>query len=93
MEKTRDYSILKHLAARLGFAVYRLPRVRTAKETEIAEYQRLQAAAIQAVVGFFAGGREAETTLDAVRAEIEKAASFAKAVQTHDLPSLFEDEQ
>jgi hypothetical protein len=57
MEKTRDYSILKHLATRLGFLCVRLPRVRAARE-----------------------------------AELERAAGFQKAVQTHDTPTLFEDE-
>ena len=92
MEKTRDYSILKHLASRLGFVMVRLPRVRTAREVEIAEYQASQAAALKALVGFYHGTKTAEEALGAIQAELEKAAAFQKAVQSHDAPSLFEEE-
>ncbi|MEW5763604.1 MAG: phage regulatory CII family protein [Acidobacteriota bacterium] len=92
MEKTRDYSILKHIAARLGFLCVRLPRVRSAREAEIADYQRRQAEAIRALLGFFAGERGQEDTLAAIRAELEAAAGWAKAVESHQTPSLFEED-
>ncbi len=92
MEKTRDYSILKHLAARLGFVMVRLPRVRAAREAELAEYQASQAAAMKAVCGFYHGRQSAEAALTAIQAELEKAAGFQKAILSHDAPTLFEDE-
>lgn len=93
MEKTRDYSILKHLASRLGFVLVRLPRVRSARETEIAEYQASQAAALKAVCAFYYGAQPAEEALAAIQAEIERAAGFQKAIQSHATPSLFEEEE
>ncbi len=93
MEKTKDYTILKHTAARLGFLCVRLPRVRSARHEDMAEYQRRQAQAFERLAGFFAGARSAEETLEAIRREMEAAAGFAKAVEAHDTPSLFEDEQ
>jgi hypothetical protein len=93
MEKTRDYSILKHLAQRLGFMLVRVPRVRTARETEIAEYQASQAAALKAVVGFYHGTVGQEAALSAVQHELERAAGFQKALQAHETPSLFEEEE
>lgn len=92
MERTHDYSILKHLASRLGFLCVRLPRVRAAREAELAEYQGSQAAAMKAVCGFYHGHTTAETALAAIQAELERAAGFQKAVQTHETPTLFEDE-
>ena len=91
MEKTRDFAILRHLAARCGFGLFRLPRVRTAKQNEIARYQEAQAKAIQAVIGFFAGSRSQEETLAAIRDELEKAAGFLKAVENSPQQSLFEE--
>lgn len=92
MEKTRDFSILRHLAARLGWGLYKIPRVRTAKAQEIAAYQEAQAKAIQAVLGFFAGGRGQEETLAAIREEMSRAAGFLKAVEEHPRQGLFEEE-
>lgn len=91
MERTKDYSVLKHLASRLGFLMVRLPRVRSARESDLAEYQASQAAATKAVCGFYLGTKGAEEALEAIRAEMERAAGFQKAIQTHDQPSLFEE--
>ena len=91
MLATKDYSYLKALAARCGFGVYRVPRVRTARVEELADFQRLQSSAMTMLAGFFAGGQDAEETLGAVRAEMDKAAGFIKAVETHGTPSLFEE--
>jgi hypothetical protein len=92
MEKTRDYSILKHLAARLGFVCVRLPRVRSAREQELAEYQSSQAAAIKAVCSFYHGMASAEEALAAIQTEIERAVGFRRAIETHDIPTLFEED-
>lgn len=92
MEKTKDYSILRHLAARLGFLLVRVPRVRTARVQELAEYQASQAAAMKAVSGFYLGTRSADEALEAIRQEMERAAGFRKAIETHATPSLFEEE-
>jgi hypothetical protein len=92
MEKTKDYSILKHIAWRLGFILVRLPRVRTAKVEELAVFQQAQAEAMRMLAGFFAGGRDADSTLAAVRLEMEKAAGMAKAVEAWPAPGLFEEE-
>lgn len=92
MEKTRDISILKHLASRLGYLLVRVPRVRTAREQELAAYQASQAMAMQAVCGFYLGTRKPDDVLEAIREEMEKAAGFRKAIETHEQPSLFEEE-
>jgi|SRR3990172_3159844 len=91
MEKTRDYSILRHLASRLGFLLVRIPRVRMARVAELAEYQASQAAATKAVGGFYLGTKSAEEALEAIRQEMERAAGFRKAIETHAQPSLFEE--
>lgn len=91
MKATGDASILGHLASRMGYLLYRLPRVRTAREGEIARLQESQAKAIQMVLGFYAKTQNAEETMDALQAEIRQAAGFLKAVSEHPQPALFEE--
>jgi hypothetical protein len=90
MEHTKDYSLLKHIATRLGFLCIRLPRIKKAREEEIALYQRRQSAAISALLSHFAGEKSQDETLEAIRLEMESAAGFAKAIESE--PMLFEEE-
>lgn len=90
MEKTRDYSILRHIAARLGFGVFRIPRVRTAREGEIAKLQKSQSDSVQMILGFYAGTRSREETIAAIDEELERAAGFRKAVERGPAQGLFE---
>jgi hypothetical protein len=90
MTHTKDYSILKHLAQRCGFICVKMPRVRSAKESEIGLYQRRQAEAIRAVVAFFQKSASMDETLEAIRKELEAAAGFMKAIEEQ--PGLFEEE-
>jgi len=90
MEKTRDFSVLRHLAARCGFGLFRIPRVRANKDREIALYLEVQTKANLAVQGFFDGRRTQEETVEAIRKELEVAAGFLKAVENHPQQGLFE---
>ncbi len=90
MEETRNYEILKHIASRCGFIVVKLPKIRSKKEEEISEYQERQAVAIKAVIEFFRGDITADAAIEAIRAEMEYAAGFSKAIESE--PMLFEED-
>jgi hypothetical protein len=93
MEHTKDYSLLKHIALRCGFLCVKIPRVRSAKETEIGLYQKCQVEATQSVIAFFRKEKSVDETLDAIRKELEAAAGFLKAIEAADKPTLdFEEE-
>jgi len=92
IRETKDDRIVRYLAHLRGYLLVKVPRVRRAKEDEVAELQRHQAEAIQALVGYFAGQHGQAETIEALRQEMEAAAGLAKAVEAYNRPSLFEDE-
>jgi hypothetical protein len=91
MEATKDDAPLKHLCAARGYLSMRLPKARTAREGELAELQRLQSTLNLALIGFLAGTRTQDETLDAIRQEMEKSAGFLKLIQAYPQQPLFEE--
>ena len=92
LRETRDDRIVRYLAHLRGYLLVKVPRVRRGKEDEVAELQRHQADAIQALVAFFSGERDQASTLDALRRELEACAGMAKAVEAYHRPGLFDDD-
>lgn len=90
MEVTKNYEILKHIALRCGYVCVKLPRVKSKRTEEIAEYQKRQALAIKAIVEFFEEGGAAEQAINLIRDEIEYAAGFKLTIENQ--PMLFEEE-
>ena len=84
MEAQDDYSILEHLNHRCGFLMIPIPKGGKSKKervTDLAEYQRLSAAAVQVLVKLIDGGASREEALDTLYQMLKGTAVMIEEVK------------
>jgi len=91
MRATANYSILHHIANRLGFVCIKIPRSRRMKPAEIAEHQKHTSEYIHTLMLFASGEISREETLEIVMRELAEVASARKMVEAGSQGELFED--
>lgn len=87
MRAQEDYSILEHLNHRCGFLMIPIPRGGKSKKervTDLAEYQRLSAAAVQVLVKLIDGGASREEALDTLYQMLKGTAVMIEEVKAGD---------
>jgi uncharacterized protein YecE (DUF72 family) len=83
MFAVKDFSILKHLAARAGFILYQLPgRVKYNKTQDLNKFQMLFSSTFQAILDFKNNKIEKEECLDKIDRLLTSTIEVRKSVET-----------
>ncbi len=88
MEKTKDYSILHHLARRTGHVVFKIPKAAARSVETLNEFQKTFAVCMDSLLDFYRGNATKEETIGKLDALISAAAGHRKAVEKADQPDL-----
>jgi len=89
MNATRDFTILKHLAARSGFLLYRLPsKFKHHKTADLNKYQSVFIEAFQALVKFKDGEIDREACLEKIDTLLSRTIELRTSVERSDQMTL-----
>ncbi len=82
MRATNDYSILKHLAFRSGFILYRIPpRIRHDKPCDLNKFQAMFTNTFKAVLEFQEGRKSKEKCLEEIDGFLGSTLEIRKSVE------------
>ncbi len=82
MAATRDFSILRHIASRAGFVLFKVPsRMRCQKTTDLNKYQSIFAEVFQALVKFKDGQASRDACLEQLDKFLSKTLELRKSVE------------
>lgn len=91
METTRDFSILRHLAARAGFALFRIPaRLKVSRPADLLRFQRISNSCVAALLSFSEGGISKEKCLNEIDALLSASCEMRRSVETDQLTFEFD---
>lgn len=81
MEKTKDYSILHHLARRTGHVVFKIPRAAARTQERLNDFQVAFTACFSALLDFYKDKITKEETIAKIDALISAAAAHRRDVE------------
>ncbi len=88
MEKTKDYSILHHLARRTGHVVFKIPKAAAKSVETLNEFQKIFTTCLDTLLDFYNGKATKEEAIGRIDALISAAAGHRKAVEKAHQPDL-----
>lgn len=88
MEKTKDYSILHHLARRTGHVVFKIPRAAAKSQERLHDFQVAFTVCFSALLSFYKGELSKDKTIEKIDALISEAAGYRKDVEKADQTEL-----
>ena len=88
MNRTNNFSILRHMARRTGHVVFKVPKAAARSVETLNEFQKTFTVCLDTLLDFYRGNASKEETVGKIDALISAAAGHRKAVEKSDQPDL-----